>query len=56
MKSAICCGPKTPIMVYLVILMLAVIDVRALKLLTIDRELGKSGLHRVLITNVTFRA
>ena len=29
---------------------------QALKLLTIDRELGKSGLHRLLVTNVTFRA
>lgn len=28
----------------------------ALKLLSVDRSLGKSGLHRVLITNVTFRA
>jgi hypothetical protein len=37
-------------------LILASTTVNALKLLTIDRELGKSGLHRLIVTNITFRA
>ena len=38
------------------LLLFATTTVNALKLLTIDRELGKSGLHRLLVTNITFRA